>query len=102
MSEIIDYRPNASLIGRNSVASTGPILKKLEDKLRCQQRLSVLVFGAIPICLLRDIGSVTILETILASVRLLVSSDNRSLTLYMLKLKTVSLLLYSFMVKRLI
>ena len=70
MSEIIDCRPNASLIGRHSAASTGPILNKLEDKLPCQQRLSVLVFGATPIFLLRDIGSVTIftiLETILAT-----------------------------------
>ena len=60
MSEIIDCRPKASLIGRHSAASTGPILNKLEDKLPCQQWLSVLVFGATPIFLLRDIGSVTI------------------------------------------
>ena len=60
MSEIIDCRPKASLIGRHSAASTGPILNNLEDKLPCQQRLSVLVFGATPIFLLRDIGSVTI------------------------------------------
>ena len=60
MSEIIDCRPKASLIGRHSAASTGPILNKLEDKLPCQQRLSVLVFGATSIFLLRDIGSVTI------------------------------------------
>ena len=70
MSEIIDCRPNASLIGRHSAASTGPILNKLEDKLPCQQRLSVLVFGATIIFLLRDIGSVTIftiLRTIFAT-----------------------------------
>ena len=70
MSEIIDCRPNASLIGRHSAASTEPILNKLEDKLPCQQRVSVLVFGATPIFLLRDIGSVTIftiLGTILAT-----------------------------------
>ena len=70
MSEIIDCRSNASLIGRHSAASTGPILNKLEDKLPCQQRLSVLVFGATPIFLLRDIGSFTIftiLRTIFAT-----------------------------------
>ena len=70
MSEIIDCRPKASLIGRHSAASTGPILNKLEDKLPCQQRLSVLVFGATPTFLLRDIGSVTIftiLRTIFAT-----------------------------------
>ena len=67
MSEIIDCRPKASLIGRHSAASTGPILNKLEDKLPCQQRLSVLVFGATPIFLLRDIGSVTIFRTIFAA-----------------------------------
>ena len=70
MSEIINCRPHASLIGRHSAASTGPILNKLEDKLPCQQQLSVLVFGATPIFLLRDIGSVTIFTiswTILAT-----------------------------------
>ena len=45
-------------------------MNKVEDKLPYQQRLSVLVFGATPIFLLRDIGTVTIftiLRTILAT-----------------------------------
>ena len=45
-------------------------MNKLKDKLPYQQRLSVLVFGATPMFLLRDIGSVTIftiLRTIFAT-----------------------------------
>ena len=62
--------PIVSLTEWQSEAYTGPILIKFKDKQPCRQRSSVVVFGAMPIFLLCNIGSImifTILGTVLAS-----------------------------------